>query len=563
MAFDGIVTRGIAQELNELLVLGKIEKVYQPESDELVLNIHTRKSNFKLYISANSNHARIHLAEESFLNPSQPSAFCMLLRKHLQGGRIVNIEQKGCERIIEISLETINELGFSVNKKLIVEIMGKHSNIILVDANTNKILDSIKRISIDVNRVRQVLPGKIYAYPPIQDKIPFQTITPIEMDGLCQCSPDILPKELLKGIQGISPRIGVLLSEAISPYEKLTSINTSLTKQQLTPVVYLKDNGAPVDFHVVPLYDGDCPYKKVTFDTVSAAMTYYFSHKESSNRIKQKSTDLNKAVKSHLDKLYLKKQRLSEDLLTAENSDELRLFGELLTANIHAMQTGDTQVTVTNYYDGSPVTIPLDKRLTPGRNAQRYFKRYGKAKTAIKEKKIQLEENDKDIYYLESVANFIESVTQLDEIDVLREELVESGFLRKKKTMGTTKKRKATAFQYVSDDGFCILVGRNNKDNDLLTFKTAGPKDYWFHTKDIPGSHTILFTQGKQLTDTAIFQAASLAAHHSKGKDSENVPVDYTQVRYVKKPTGAKPGMVIFTHNKTVYVTPQVPESIE
>lgn len=555
MAFDGIVTAAAAFELKEKLLLGKIEKVYQPEPDELVFHIHTRNGNYRLYASAASDHARIHLITENPPNPAVPLAFCMLLRKHLQGGRITDICQKDSERIIEITLETLDELGFAVNKRLIFEIMGKHSNIILVDLTTGKIIDSIKRVSIDVNRARQVLPGKIYEYPPVQDKIPFKEITPEQLSGISRD-----PKSLLSAIGGISPAAAALLADSNEPYETLKDIRTSISAGTFTPAVYLKDDGTPGDFHVIPL---DIYPEKKIFDSVSKMLDYYFVNKESSNRIRQKSSDLEKNLTSMLNKLYLKRQRLGEDLIKAGNSDKYRLFGELLTANIHAVSPGADSVNVINYYDGSRIDIPLDPKYSASKNAQRYFKKYGKARTALKEKQIQIQETDLDISYLESVSAFLENVTTVDEVDSIRDELIEAGFLKRRKTVGIKKKPKIKPYRYETADGFKVLAGHNNKENDQLTFKMAGPKDYWFHTKDIHGSHVILFTEGRELTETAIFDAAAIAAYHSKGRASENVPVDYTQVKHVKKPAGAKPGMVIFTHNRTVYVTPKLPVSSE
>ncbi|WP_312355051.1 Rqc2 family fibronectin-binding protein [Aminipila sp.] len=578
MAFDGIAVQAVTQELNKKLSGGKLEKVYQPENDELVFHIHSKKGNFKLYLSCNSSNARINLITESVPNPPAPLNFCMLLRKHIQGGRITSIIQKECERIVEIPFETINELGFSVNKKLIIEIMGKHSNIILVDADTNKIIDSIKRVSIDVNRIRQILPGKLYEYPPSQDKIPFNQITLEEIEQICMCTPNKLAKVLLSKIQGISPIMAEQLTYGLEisseiPYSQeeteqtakivernLRTLINNLTKGNLNPTVYLDKTGNPVDFHAVPILSLEGIYDTEEFEEISAAIEFFYSHRSSSNRIKQKSTDLEKAVKNNLDKLYLKKQRLSEDLLKAENSEEYRLFGELLTANLHLFSTGDSKVTVFNYYDGVESTIPLDKKISPSKNAQLYFKKYSKSKTAIKEKSIQLEETNEDINYLESVAVFIDNAETVEEIEEIRNELVEGGYLRKRKIHGKPAKIKPSPLSYTSSQGFRILVGRNNKENDHLTFKLASSKDIWFHTKDIPGSHVILFAEGKEITESAIFEAAAIAAFHSKGKNSENVPVDYVQVKYVKKPAGAKPGMVIFTNNRTVYVNPELPQ---
>ena len=555
MAFDGIITCAMVKELQNKIYLGKIEKVYQPENDELVFHIHTKTGNVKLFASVGSAHARLHFIEENPKNPPVPLAFCMLLRKHLQGGRIVEISQKDSERIIEISLETLNELGFNVSKKLIFEIMGKHSNIILVDMTTGKIIDSIKRVSIDVNRVRQVLPGKEYEYPPVQDKIPFKVITADQLGAI-----DANSKAILSQVGGISPAIAWELTAKKDRYGFLQQILESIASGTFVPRVYLDEKDVPQEFHITDLTEYEDAARRMDFQTLSQCLAYYFDNKASSNRARQKSHDLVKSVTTTLDKLYLKKQRLSEDLLKAENSEDLRLYGELLTANMHLIKPGDKSVEVVNYYDNSTVKIPLDERHTPAKNAQQYFKRYGKAKTAVKEKQIQLEEVDDDIKYLESVLSYLNNTDSIEEIEALRTELIETGYIRRRKTTFKEKKYKPQPHSYETTDGFTVLVGRNNKENDYLTLKTASKADIWFHTKDIPGSHVIVQTDGKELSESDIFEAAAIAAYHSKGRTSENVPVDYVAVRYVKKPAGAKPGMVIFTNNKTVWVNPGLPE---
>lgn len=571
MSFDGMVTGAVVHQLNRALIGGKIEKIYQPEADEIVLNVHSGRENYKLYISSNSGHARLHLITETTSNPLNPMGFCMLLRKHIQGGRITDIRQKDSERIVEIFVDTINELGFSVNKKLIVEIMGKHSNIIVVDIASNRIIDSIKRISIDVNRYRQLLPGQQYVYPPSQDKVPYYGLTAAQVAAFTENSSDRTAKALMSHIQGISPLIadeivyqaGRLESDpsdsasASALFRVLNHFVEQIRSDSPSPRVYLQEDGTPFDFHLFPLASLSDYYRELCFSDISEALSYYYSNKSSSNRIRQKSSDLERAVASSLDKLYLKKQRLSEDLLQAENSDIYRLYGELLTANLHQIKQGASKAEVIDYYTGETVIISLDPRFSPIQNAQRYYKKYSKAKTAVTEKKIQLNEANTDIAYLESVLSYIEKASTVEEIEELRQELIEGGYLRKRKNNFKPNKSKPAPYQYTTSDGFRVLVGRNNKENDILTFKTASGKDIWFHTKDIPGSHVILFTDGKGATETAIFESAALAAYHSKGRESENVPVDYTQVRHVKKPNGAKPGMVIFTDNKTVYVNPK------
>lgn len=555
MAFDGLVTRAVVNELSDKLTLGKIDKIYHPEKNELVFFIHTTSGKYKLYASVDTSHAGIYLSEEDYQNPLTPSSFCMLMRKHLLSGRITSIEQKDWERIVEINLETRDEMGFNLNRKLIIEIMGKHSNIVLVDANSMKIIDSIKRISFDTSRERQLLPGLIYEYPPAQEK----TRPDEAEESLLREAQS--PKNILDQIQGISPLISRELFEATDRYALLGKYLDDLENRNLEPKVFLKEDGTPLDFHSLHIDSLEGADFKA-FDSISQTIEYYYSHRESSNRVRQKSSDLCRHVSSTLKKLYLKKQKLLEDIHQAENSDRYRLFGELLTANMHLVKQGDSSVKVLNYYDGSEVEIPLDKRYAPSKNAQNFYKKYNKAKTAIVEKNHQLESTNGDIQYLESVLSFIEMADKTETIDTIREELIDSGFLRRRKMSEKQKRGKKdmiSPYSYITSDGFKVEAGRNNKENDVLTTKKAARTDIWFHTKDIPGSHTILYTEGREPSDIAIFEAAAIAAFHSKGQMSENVPVDYTQVKYVKKPSGAKPGMVIFTDNKTVYVTPKLP----
>lgn len=560
MAFDGIVTRAMVRELQDRILLGKIEKVYQPEADELVFHIHTKNGNVKLLASVGSAHARVCFITENPVNPPAPLAFCMLLRKHLQGGRITEITQKDSERIIEISLETLNELGFTMSKKLIFEIMGKHSNIVLMDIASGKIIDSIKRVSFDVNRVRQILPGMIYQYPPAQDKIPFREISADQLEALAADG-----KSILRSVGGIAPAFAeeLALRAGVQRSGYLSDVLAAIESPNHADArVYLDESGAPIDFYPVALSELEESCRVERFGDLSSAMEFYFGKKESSNQGRQKSHDLIRSVNALLDKMYLKKKRLSEDLLKAENSEDLRLYGELLTANIHLIQPGMKSVEVTNYYDSSTLTIPLDVKLSPSKNAQHYFKKYGKSKTAIKEKQIQLDENEAEIKYLESVLSFLENTDDVVEIESIRAELVETGYIRRRRQAGgfKEKKYKPVPYRYTLSNGMSVLVGRNNKENDILTFKTAGNKDLWLHTKDIPGSHVIVQSGGTELDEEAVWEAAAIAAYHSKARTSENVPVNYVQIKYVKKPAGAKPGMVIFTNNRTVYVNPAVPK---
>lgn len=571
MSYDGVATAAAVSELQQNLTLGKIEKIYQPHSEQLIFNIHTKAGRKKLLLSVSGNHAGAYLTETVPENPASPPVFCMVMRKHLNAGRITQIQQHENDRIIEILLETVNEMGFSVNKKLIIEIMGKHSNVILTDMTSGKIIDSIKHISIDVNRARQILPGKLYEYPPAQKKIPFTKIT---REEILQLLTDPLQpgRCLLSGIQGLSPALAETLASdlpsasdaakefASSVYSRLQKLIQEIREHTFTPVVYLDGAGKPVDFHITDLSIYGTDYTAKSFDTFSQAAEFYFQNRESSNLLKQKSGDLIRIINGDLSRLRHKTQKLNEDLYRAENSDKYRLYGELLTANLHQVKPGASSVTVISYYDGSEVKIPLDPKYAPSKNAQIYYKKYGKAKTAVKEKKIQLEEVSQEIAYLESVLEFTEKAHSVEELRTIRQELTDSGFLRYRKNRNTKEKTsKPSPYAYTLTSGKRVFAGRNNKENDWLTLKKASSTDIWFHTKDIPGSHVILFTEGQEPSKEELFETAAIAAWHSKGSSSENVPVDYTRVKYVKKPAGSKPGMVIFTHNKTLYVDPALP----
>ena len=570
MAYDGIITYAVAKELKERIVPGKIEKVYQPGPEDLLVHIHTQRGNVRLFISCNSSATRVCLTGGSYTNPEQPPTFCMLLRKHLQGGRITDVRQKDAERIIEIDIEAQNELGFSVCRRLIVEIMSKHSNIVLTDIESGKIIDAIKRISIDVNRYRQLLPGMLYKNPPAQDKLPFN-----EIDAETMLPHD--DRALMARIAGISPSISrELLAHcytsndasvrSVVPARKLREIIDSIDDGSARPRVYVDDEGTPREFHITSLSEFE-ELNTMYFDTVSECVDYYYTNRVASNMVRQKAMPLLKSVKASLSKALLKKKKLSEDLLNAENSEKYRLYGELLTANLHLIRPGDRKVRVINYYDGKEMEIPLDEKISASANAQRYFKKYSKARTAIHEKQAQLEDNGRDIQYLESVIQNIEAADSVPLLDSIRDELEQTGYAKRRQKASQRKKKalRPSPLKYMLSDGTEVLVGRNNIENDWLTTKFASKTDVWMHTKDIPGSHLIVrLDDGRNINDLTaelIYEAASIAAHHSKASGSDNVPVDYVPIRYVRKPNGAKPGMVIFTHNQTVYVTPKLPEA--
>jgi predicted ribosome quality control (RQC) complex YloA/Tae2 family protein len=597
MPFDGIVLSAVASRLSALLTGGKIDKIYQPEADELLFHIVAGREKYKLLLSANSSNPRVCLAEDYGPYPQNPPAFCMLLRKHIQGGRIALIEQKGTERILECTTDTVNELGFSRNKRLTVEIMGKHSNIILLDAQSDLIIDSIKRLTPEMNRYRQTLPGCPYVSPPSHGKFPWYAVCREHIAaalasggqpparGDAQAA-ELVSRAILSVTQGVGPRAAdELAAEALAKAERgdenraeaaedgglagerladaglraLQCLADKVRSGAFAPVVYLDRDGKPLDFHAFPLaaFEGACEAKR--FDDINAAVDYYYANRIASNRVRQKSSDLLRAAQNSLDKQLLKKQRLLEDLAQAENSGTDKLFGELLTANLYRLEPGRKTAILMNYYDGSIVEIPLDPRMSPSQNAQRYYKRYSKAKAAVTAKNAQLAETDKEIAYLESVLSFIENAATVEETDVLRLELIDAGCLRRGRQGSAKRQSRPAPLSYALRGGFRVQVGRSNRENDLLTFKKAAGGDLWLHTKDIPGAHVILFTEGQEVSAKIMREAAAIAAWHSKGRVSENVPVDYTLVKYVKKPSGARPGMVIFKNNKTLYVKPGLP----
>ncbi|QZY57132.1 Rqc2 family fibronectin-binding protein [Crassaminicella profunda] len=579
MPFDGMVVSAIAHELKEKIQKGKIEKIYQPETDEINIFIRCFKEKYKLLLSASSKNPRVHLTKVDKINPQSPPMFCMLLRKHLQGGRILDIRQKEFERIIEIDIESYDELGYMHIKQLIIEIMGKHSNIILLDQSENKIIDSIKRISGDINRYREILPGKTYIAPPNQGKInPISMTFEAFKKALSNSSLGTpIYKAIYTSIQGISPTVSREICFRANIHDDQATSNLSTndyeaswnaiksfilsSQNSFSPnIIVSKEDKHVVDFYCnyLNIYEGI--YESIDFDSISTVLEEYYIKRDLFHRSKQKSSDLRKFVTHTIHKLYNKSQKLQEEFITASNLDKHKVYGELLTANLHLVKKGDAHIEVLNYYDptANTISIPLNINLTPSQNAQKYFKKYTKYKNAQKEIQKQLHETKNEIQYFENLLHTIENAFSLADIEEIRLELMEEGYIKRKKVSSSSKRKiSSSPLSFTSSDGFEILVGKNNKQNDQLTLKIASKKDLWFHTKDIPGSHVIVISKNNKIPEATILEAAELAAFHSKGKLSSNVPVDYTLVKNVKKPSGAKPGMVIYENNKTIYITPR------
>lgn len=575
MPFDGVVVKCIVNELSDILVGGRIEKIFQPESDEIIINLRAKGQNLKLLLSANPSYPRVHFTESSKDNPAAPPVFCMLLRKHLSGGKITGIEFHDFERIITIEAESVNELGDLSSKKLIIEIMGRHSNIILV-SNEGRILDSIKHIDSDVNRVREIMPGRPYILPPAQDKLnPEHTDIDLLLSELKTASETGIEKQLLSLIKGFSPLLcreicfiseidgrkpfGSLTEEELSSLKRaLTGVIGKIASNGFNPCIMYDDSadGKPIDFHCLKIKQ--YVYSK-SFDSMSTVLDLFFVEKDRIERSKQKKSDVLKLLNNNIDRCNKKLALQQDKLREVSEREKMKLSGELITANIYSLQKGLKKVSLLNYYSENQeyMEIPLDENLTPQENAQRYFKQYSKAKSAYISTNRQVEETLKELDYLEGVLQLLENCSSVQEIDEVRQELSEQGYLSSKHFKNKSKKSKPSSpLHFKSSDGFDIFIGKNNKQNDQLTLKMSASNDLWMHTQNIPGSHVIIKNNRQTIPDSTLLEAALLAAYHSKAKFSSGVPVDYTHVKNVKKPPGAKPGMVTYTNFKTIIVTP-------
>ena len=577
MALDGLVIHSLAHELTTKLVGGKIDRVHQPENDELVLYIRNNKENFKLVLSSSASNPRIYIANDyKKENPIKAPMFCMLFRKYIQGGIITEISQINFERIIKISVESFDELKEKTTKDIYIEIMGRHSNIILVQ--NSKIIDSIKRIPPSVSRVRQLLPNMTYELPPAQDKInPIKGTSIKSFINILREFDGPIYKGIYSKFLGISPSVAKEICHRanLNPndngndktrdelsvlYRIFSNLFTNIKKDEYNPCIVIDENvDKVIDFSCINLsyLDGN---KFIKNDSISQIIEDYYKTKDFKERVHQRTADLRKSISIKLERLYHKQKKIEKELRDADNADEFKVKGELLTSYIYMIQKGMESVEVANFYDPnySNIRIALNKNLTPSENAQKYFKKYNKLKTAKIELTSQIAICNEEIEYLENIMLGIENCENLEELDDIKDELIKLGYAKapfrykaKKDIDPTTKPN-----QFTSSDGFKILVGKNNKQNDYLTLRIADPEDLWMHTKNIPGSHVIIKCAGKEVPDETLLEAAMLAAYFSKARMSSQVPVDYTMKKHVKKPSGSKPGMVIYETNSTVYVTP-------
>lgn len=590
MALDGITINALTCELNKRLLGGRISKISQPEADELQLTIKSQSANERLLISAGASLPFVYLTSDNKPGPATAPTFCMLLRKHISGGHITAITQPGFERIIEITVDHLDEMGDPCQKILTIELMGKHSNIIFRKTD-GTILDSIKHISTLVSSVREVLPGREYFIPNTDDKIDLRSLLlckpsyEVELDLLANeveailldnvlCKPMPLQKALYTTFTGFSPVISEAIcsecnidssisanvltdKDCVTLSNAIANLLISVSDGDYSPYIILDKEGNPIEFEVT-----DMPqYRQLNLeacDSVSDMLRLFYARKNEYTRIRQKSADLRKIVQTALERNIKKYDLQAKQLKDTEKMDKYKLYGELLQTYGYSAAEGDDKLTCENYYTGEEITIPLDPTLGALANSQKYFDRYGKLKRTKEAVTAQIEETSADIEHLKSIAASLDIAENEDDLSIIKDELIDSGYIKRKGNQKIKNKAKSKPLHFLSSDGFDIFVGKNNYQNDELTFKLANAGDWWFHAKKMPGSHVIVRAMGKELPDNTFLEAAALAAYYSSGKSMDKVEVDYVQRKEVKKPNGSKPGFVVYYTNYSMIVKPDI-----
>lgn len=574
MAFDGITIANIVSELNHTIVGGKINKIAQPEADELMITVKNNRTQYRLFLSASASLPLIYLTGENKQGPLTAPNFCMLLRKHIGSARILSVTQPGLERILIFELEHLNELGDICRKKLMVEIMGKHSNIIFCQED-DTIIDSIKHISANMSSVREVLPGRTWFIPHTQDKM-----DPLSMSREAFTETVFgknLPvfKAIYTSLTGFSPLIAEELcvrsgidpkrqAQELEETEKETLWQTTddlvdrIRRQDFSPVIVYQEE-EPLEFAAFPLTKYQ-DQKSVSYESISQVLESYYSMKNKITLIRQKSADLRRIVTTAIERTSKKYELQQKQQKDTEKKEKYRIYGELLNTYGYHLEEGARSLEALNYYTNEMITIPLDEHLSAAENAKKYFDRYTKLKRTEEALNELLEETRSDLEHLESIRTSLDIALDEDDLVEVREELMEYGYLRRKGSSGKKKKIVSRPFHYRSSDGFDIYVGKNNFQNDELSFKFASGNDWWFHAKGQPGSHVIVKSNGEELPDRTFEEAARLAAFYSKGRQAPKVEIDYTQKKNLKKPNGAKPGFVIYHTNYSMIAEPKIHE---
>ena len=584
MAFDGITIANLTKDFNDRLTGGRIYKIAQTESDELLITVKLSYENIdrfgikqaKLMMNAGASLPLVYETDENKPSPMTAPNFCMLLRKHIQNGRIVSITQPGLERIIRFEIEHLDEMGDLRHKVLLIEIMGKYSNIIFTDEN-NVIIDSIKHIPSSVSSVREVLPGREYFIPSQEKENPLETnadtfsslvlskgmpIFKAIYSAYTGLSP-IIAQEICHraGIDADKSAISLETAEAIAIYKAFDSVISDVKEGNFKPCI-IYENDSPKEYASIPLtlFENSPDTEAIYPETISSLIMQYYSEKNVVTRIRQKSSDLRKIVQTALERNVRKYDLQTKQMKDAEKKDKYRVYGELLTVYGYSAEPGADKITVNDYNSGKDVTITLDPTLTPAQNAKKYFDKYTKLKRTSEALEEQMKETKEAIDQLESIETSLEIAKEEADLVQIKQELQQTGYIKAHFQGKNTRKEKVVSkpFHYVSSDGFDIYVGKNNLQNDELTFKTANGGDWWFHAKKIPGSHVVLLTGGREVPDRAFEEAAALAAYYSKGKNQEKVEIDYLKRKDVKKPNGAKPGFVVYYTNYSLAISPDI-----
>ncbi len=574
MAFDGLVIANLVHDLNEKVVSGRIAKIAQPEKDELLLTIKGNKENLRLLISANAGLPLVYFTETNKPSPLTAPNFCMLLRKHIANGRILSVTQPDMERIIRIEVEHLDEMGDLRRKYLVIELMGKHSNIIFCDEK-DMILDSIKHVSAQMSSVREVLPGRTYFVPHSGEKKNPLTISEEEFKALIKATPQPLSKALYLDLTGLSPQVAAEIchlasldgdisatefsdAELTHLYHALGWIMDDVRGGTFSPNIIYKGE-KPVEFSAVPLtmMDGG-DYRKVEYASISELLERYYAEKNTVSRIHQKSTDLRKIISNALERSYRKLDLQQKQLKDTEKREKYRIYGELLNTYGYGLNGGEKNLKCLNYYDNTEVTIPLDPTMTAQENAKKYFEKYNKQKRTFEAVTEQLAQTKAETEHLESISTSMDIARLEEDLVQIKEELMEYGYMKRHYNGGKKVKVTSKPYHYLSSDGFHIYVGKNNYQNEELTFKVANGGDWWFHAKGIPGSHVIVKTEGKELPDRVYEEAGALAAYYSKGKNNPKVEIDYLQRKLLKKVPGAAPGFVVYHENYSLMATPGI-----
>lgn len=574
MSLDGVFIKSIINELDKKLTGGRVDKIHQPDKNEIVMSIRSKGENLKLLITAAGSSPRLHLTSITRKNPMEPPMFCMLLRKHLTGARITSLRQINFDRIVEISFESRDELGTLANKSLIVEIMGKHSNIIFVNEG-NTIIDSLIRVTPQVSSVRQVYPGLSYKAPPGSDKLnPLTADRQSFMEELESTNRGIFIFDFFyKNFTGFSPFIsreicwlanlnestclGELSHEKKEElWDAFSKIRDRINENDFSFNIYYDENKIYGFYCLEVEYLKD--FGKKSFPSSGDLLDEYYYELDNKNKINQRVASLIKSINTKIARNKKKVEKQRTELLNAESRDKYRIYGDLILANLHK-RPEDNKLTVANYYDPDQkeITIPLDPKLSLSQNSQKYFKRYNKLKNAAEELEKLIDSTLSEIAYLENILFSIEECETTEDLDDIYSELIGQGLMKKRSKINKPKETKPIT-TFISSGGHEILVGKNNIQNDMITFKIAKSEDYWFHAKNMPGSHVIIRTKGDELTDEEFIEAAKIAAYYSKGKNSSTVEVDYTKKSNIKKPPNAKPGFVIYDTNYSMLVKPNI-----